>query len=625
MAAFEFLGPYRIRQEIGRGGMGTVYEATHEKTGQRVAVKLISSTVADDVKFRRRFAAEVETLKRLRHPGIVQLIGYGEEDGHLFYVMELVEGESLQQRIRRERRLQWLPALEIAIQVATALKHAHDIGVIHRDLKPANLLITTDGTVKLVDFGIAKIFGSVEQTVAGSVLGTADYMAPEQADSRSITPRTDLYALGSVMYAMFAGRPPFSGKRLTEVIDSLKRERPVPLDLINPDLPEEIVSLIDDLLEKDPGDRPPTALAVLNRLKAIRVGLQRQQTLSADTSQTVGGDQPPEAGLTSGGRRAGTGVLGDDATSASGPHTHPTDPSTDSSSPPESPLPPVPPGSPDDVTVVSQGAPDRGDVGEEDFELRKPTRSHFQSVDTSGGRVSVFDSQPQHEPFGWWQALSVAGLVLFLIAGLAVIVYAFRTPSADQLHSEIRAAEAADDLRDAEPLIRQFLETYPDDPRAGDLEALEDLVAMDQFLSRLRGKAHRPGGAEGLAAAEQTFLEAMELRQRAPGRAEQQLRAWLAVHAPPGATLAPTIRRMASIARREISELRSKASAGKNDPRVEALVDRIAWGRANLSKPQLRDLLSGIRQLYGSKQWAAPAVAHAESELAALEAAEDQP
>ena len=148
-----FLGPYRLGEILGRGGMGSVYQGVHEKSGEKVAVKLISPEVADEMRFRRRFDAEIETLKRLRHDGIVRLIGYGEEEGQLFYSMELVEGEPLQKRIRRLKRLDWKSTIDISIQICAALKHAHDIGVIHRDLKPANLLLTQDDTVKLVDFG----------------------------------------------------------------------------------------------------------------------------------------------------------------------------------------------------------------------------------------------------------------------------------------------------------------------------------------------------------------------------------------------------------------------------------------------------------------------------------------
>lgn len=248
MAPFEFAGPYRLGKMIGRGGMGTVYSAVHEVTGERVAVKIIAAHVADEKRFQRRFSDEIRTLTRLKHRNIVTLIGQGEQCGQLFYSMELIDGESLQQKLRREKRLAWPEVLEMAIDICAALKHAHDFGAIHRDLKPANLLIDQEGVVKLVDFGVAKLFGSHEQTAAGSILGTADYMAPEQAAGQPVTPRTDLYALGNVLYACFTGRPPFANRTLTEVLEALKNEEPIRVDAIVPDLPAEIAELIHDLL-----------------------------------------------------------------------------------------------------------------------------------------------------------------------------------------------------------------------------------------------------------------------------------------------------------------------------------------------------------------------------------------
>ena len=206
------------------------FEATDEITGELVAVKLIAAHANEDERFRRRFEAEFKALDKLRHPGIVRLIGHGQQAGRMFYSMERVRGRTLHAIIRESegKRLDWQTALPWAIQIASALKHAHDYGIIHRDLKPANLIISDEhsdvgdaaigaaggpGRVKIVDFGIAKVFGVGEQTLAGSVLGTADFMAPEQAGDGPITPRTDLYALGSVMYAMLAGRAPFAGRR----------------------------------------------------------------------------------------------------------------------------------------------------------------------------------------------------------------------------------------------------------------------------------------------------------------------------------------------------------------------------------------------------------------------------
>src|SRR5262245_28881140 len=151
----EKLGPYQLEQLLGRGGMGAVYIGLNEATGQRAAVKLLANYLAEDATFRERFKQEIETLKRLLHPNIVQLFGFGEEDGHLYYVMELVTGRSLYDELNAGRRFAWREVARIGIAIAQALKHAHDRGVIHRDLKPANLLIDGQDHVKLADFGIA--------------------------------------------------------------------------------------------------------------------------------------------------------------------------------------------------------------------------------------------------------------------------------------------------------------------------------------------------------------------------------------------------------------------------------------------------------------------------------------
>ena len=200
------LGPYSIDRPIGKGGMGSVYQATDTQTGQQVAIKALSPHLALAEGFRERFEAEIESLKTLRHEGIVRLYGYGEQDGVLFYSMELVDGTSLEDELKAGRRFDWREVTDIAIQLSLALKHAHDHGIIHRDIKPANILLRRRRHVKLADFGIARLFGTTSSlTTAGGVLGTADYMSPEQADGRPVTARCDQYSLGGVMYALLGG------------------------------------------------------------------------------------------------------------------------------------------------------------------------------------------------------------------------------------------------------------------------------------------------------------------------------------------------------------------------------------------------------------------------------------
>jgi serine/threonine-protein kinase len=230
--------------------MGSVYAGVNEETNQRAAIKVLAGHLSDDSNFVERFKVEVETLKKLLHPNIVQLFAYGEEDGNLFYVMELVEGRSLQDELQAGRRFTWREVARIGIEISKALKHAHDRGVVHRDLKPANLLIDDQDHVKLTDFGIAKLYGGTQITVDGGVLGTADYMSPEQAEGKQSTSRCDLYSLGSVLYALLVGRPPFAGKSLPEVIQGLRFEKPIAVRRLNPDVPEEFESIILQLLEK---------------------------------------------------------------------------------------------------------------------------------------------------------------------------------------------------------------------------------------------------------------------------------------------------------------------------------------------------------------------------------------
>src|SRR3954468_6202297 len=242
--ALEKLGPYKLERLLGRGGMGAVYVGRHESTGDRAAVKLLSGHLAEDPTFRERFHQEIETLKRLLHPNIVQLHGYGEEDGQLYYVMELVEGRSLQDELLAGRRFEWREVTRLGIAIAHALKHAHDRGIIHRDLKPANLLIDAQEHIKLADFGIAKLYGGANVTAEGGMLGTADYMAPEQASGKPVSSRCDLYSLGSVLYALLTGKPPFAADTMVEVIAALQSETAVSVRRMAPDTPEELDNII---------------------------------------------------------------------------------------------------------------------------------------------------------------------------------------------------------------------------------------------------------------------------------------------------------------------------------------------------------------------------------------------
>lgn len=632
MLPFKFLGPYRIGESIGHGGMGTVYRGVHEKTGEPVAVKLIGHNVADDQRFRRRFAGEIETLKRLKHPNIVSLIGYGEEAGQLFYSMELVEGESLQQRLRREKRLPWPPVLDMAIEICGALKHAHDFGVIHRDLKPANLLITPSGSVKLVDFGIAKLFGNNDQTAAGSVLGTADFMAPEQAGEGSISPRTDLYALGNVMYACFAGRPPFAGRTLTKVIESLRQESPARIDLINPDLPTEIVELIHDLLEKRPEDRPPTALAVMNRMKAIRAGLNRLATQLNDEGDTLGPTATPLADdlptaissldnqtlgrLDDSVVTARRAVSSEDLTVEADVSRVPAPSSDHQRVKPHGKHHPRPASA---TTPAAKRRPESAAT-----EPPAPPTTHFRTVEDQERRRGLLDAATSADdsPSRAWQILSVLAMLAVLASGAAAFLYAMQVPGADELFESAMQARESGDIDAFRDRSDRFLRLYEKDPRRDELiVALQDMDAY-QVLRKLRARAAREGGVDQLVPEEQAFLLAMEDRRQDPQATRLRLRQWLAVYAPGGTSVANpahTVSRQVMIRAAEAEVQRLDALTPQpGDQRVAELIARIQWGQENLDADQQRELLGGIISLFADKSWASDAVAEAQKRLEAI-------
>ena len=248
--------------------------------------------MATDEGFRVRFQAEIESLKKLRHPNIVRLYGYGEEQGSIFYAMELVRGSSLEDELRAGRRFDWREVTDLAIKLCRALKHAHDAGVIHRDIKPANLLLSEAGEIKLSDFGIARLFGNTRMTSDGGVLGTAEYMAPEQADGRVVTDRCDQYSLGGVMYALLAGRPPFRAGSLLEMLQLQRFAEPEPVRRYAPDTPAELDQIIRQLLEKDPQRRFANALILGRSLESMQRGLSLPPAANATISSWPASPKP---------------------------------------------------------------------------------------------------------------------------------------------------------------------------------------------------------------------------------------------------------------------------------------------------------------------------------------------
>ncbi|MCA9095301.1 MAG: serine/threonine protein kinase [Planctomycetaceae bacterium] len=289
---FEKIGPYLIHEKLGSGGMGTVYLGKHEETGRIAAIKVLPPTLAQEEGFVERFNREIDSLKRLKNPHIVEFYDNGEDHGTYYYSMEYVPGETLTHILRRTKRIPWEDTIDYGIQVCSALKSAHDAGIIHRDLKPSNLMLTPDNQIKLTDFGVAQLFASQRLTVTGGIVGTAEYMSPEQAQGQRASRKSDLYSFGAVLYVLLTGRVPFSGNTTVEVLHKHRYSRFDPPRLIVPEIPHWYDELICQLLEKNPDKRPPDAFVVGRMLDQIR---RKVEISSGETTADIRPDSASAA------------------------------------------------------------------------------------------------------------------------------------------------------------------------------------------------------------------------------------------------------------------------------------------------------------------------------------------
>lgn len=265
---------YRLQRLIATGGMGQVWEGLDSRLGRQVAIKVLKAEYSTDPEFVERFRAEARTVAMLNHPGIASVYDYGETelDGEgrtAYLVMELVNGEPLNAVIKRTGRLSLRHALDMLEQTGRALQVAHTAGLVHRDVKPGNILITPTGQVKLTDFGIAKAVDAAPVTQTGMVMGTAQYIAPEQALGRDATAASDVYSLGVVGYESVSGRRPFTGDGALTVAMKHIKEQPAPLPA---DLPPNVRELIEITLAKEPGLRYRTGGAFADAVAAVRAG-----------------------------------------------------------------------------------------------------------------------------------------------------------------------------------------------------------------------------------------------------------------------------------------------------------------------------------------------------------------
>lgn len=264
-----FGGRYELDTRIAIGGMGEVWEATDHVIGRTVAIKILKDEYMGDPGFLERFRAEARHAALVNHEGIASVFDYGEENGSAFLVMELVPGEALSTILERDATLSTDRTLDVVAQTAAALQAAHAAGLVHRDIKPGNLLITPDGRVKITDFGIARIADQVPLTATGQVMGTVQYLSPEQASGHPASPATDIYSLGIVAYECLAGKRPFTGESQVAIAMAQINEQPPPLPAT---VAEPVQNLVMAMIAKKPEDRPASTAAVARAATALRRG-----------------------------------------------------------------------------------------------------------------------------------------------------------------------------------------------------------------------------------------------------------------------------------------------------------------------------------------------------------------
>ncbi len=629
------LGPYVIEKPLGKGGMGTVYAANDPQTGQQVAIKALSPHLAAAEGFRERFEAEIESLKTLRHDGIVRLFGYGEQDGVLFYSMELVDGISLEEELRAGRRFNWREVSNIAIQVSLALKHAHDHGIVHRDIKPANILLTKDERVKLADFGIARLFGMTSLTTAGGVLGTADYMSPEQADGRPVTARCDQYSLGGVMYALLAGRPPFRAKNLPQMLQLQRFANPEPVRRYAPDTPEQLEGVIMQLLAKEPSARFPNTQVLARHLQAMVNALTRP----AADDFALAPESPNLKRLGDVGASISSAATQADPTSS--PATNGIGQGGESSFYHAS-------TSQNAITLGAEDSAARENLRSVSIQLLPDQAAPVsQAVERPTRFTTVEEEEAARSAQQQKSWLLIAAQLVTVVAILGLVAggfaYLSRPVPADKLYATIMSRVASEDeasLGKVENEVHDFLKRFPDDARANELRGYQEQIELDKLERKLQRQA-RGGWAINttLLPAERLYLEAFSLAATEPERSLTLLKSLVdlyeAAPSPDAGDQAksPVARKkigeraaadrtadVVQLARQRVESLTSEV-AKQHEQQLVSLNERlVAAEQLKSTKPeQAAAICRAIANLHENDKWAAAAVAKARNVLAAID------
>jgi eukaryotic-like serine/threonine-protein kinase len=432
----ERLGSFRIDSILGSGAMGVVYRGTNEKSGREAAVKVVNGDYSPGGKIRDRFEREAEILQQFRHPNIVRFLAVGRFRGTSYIAMEYVQGDTLEKIIVERDHLPWREVVDLAIQMCAALHYAHEHGIVHRDLKPSNLMVTTDGNIKLTDFGIAKDLDATALTATGRTLGTAAYMSPEQIrGTPAVSHKTDLYALGILLYQMLVGKAPFEGSTPVVLMHChLNEEPPRPSAKIS-EIPKKLDELVVSLMAKSPTDRPWDAAAVGVKLTELRDRAERGDSI-AMVWPSPGGDSA----------RASR------AASAN-------------------------------ATPGSSAAPEK---------TRKKSRKSGATGGTSRSAIGSRTGSDSDIHSSWLNrsTIETALLVLALLAIGGFITYWVWPPSKEYLFQHAEALMASKERRDwvtaLDDYVKPLEERFPDNPYRDQTRKWRDKILVDEADSRGR-------------------------------------------------------------------------------------------------------------------------------------------
>ncbi len=591
------LGPYSLESELGRGGMGTVYRAVETATGLPLAVKVLAAAVFRDDHFRNRFESEIKTLLTLDHPNIVRLVGYGQEEGKLYFAMELVQGRSLFQLLRDGQRFDWREVIRIGKNVALGLRHAHERGVIHRDLKPGNLLKSDTGIIKITDFGIAKRFGQ-DQNTGTNVLGTLDFMSPEQARGQPVTVRSDLYSLGAVMFALLAGRPPFNAGSFEESLENLTKIPAPRVMRLVPDVPQPLDDLIHQLLAKKPEQRIPTALSLYHQLRKIEQDLR--ETSQADTAErprdgttdkTLATAQESSSTNVDQGRESRRTVVQDTSGHDDSPARRTEEAGLTSPSPSSDPG-TRPGASRQQPTKISKPAVD-------------PREAFFKRVTDDERQSELTPLTKKTKTPHLSKAVLGVLLMVVMVVGVYGAIVAYQAPSSESLltqfeedqHSPHKHLEKLD----------LFLERYPDHEKANWVRELRERAPGTRKIRQLM--ITRP---DALTSVEQDFLKIIRKSQTDAPQAVEQLTAWLTLYQQ-DESLNADERECITAAKAVLPSIRKDAE--QQIDTVRTRINNQLTRAADLATDDARSVYESIIKLNQPYSWAADLVEAARENL----------